>query len=210
MYRSKSSVARRWGIPFDVILLSIATQSLTLADAARIVGLSYQTVRNAANAAGIRFNSSQIRADVYKLTGMRFSEAVKSMADAGLNRQQAHELLGFKHYATFLSMIENRDPFPPVDVASQYLHDTGQTVVAGARYAAAQGMYKEEAARFLGYSTYSGLRGALERRGVEVEFKKREPKRKPPREKRFPKMPPSGNPHPWRRNFLAIKQEQSR
>lgn len=112
--------------------------------------------------------------------GMEFWRLISDFADQGLTRFDTARALGYRpdSFCSMLSRNPGRDPFENSNKALAYLQQTGETLRSAAERLSRKGVLISEAARQIGYSCPSGLRRALDARGISVKFGVRENKRK--------------------------------
>lgn len=115
--------------------------------------------------------------------GVPFWRLIEDFAYQGLTRFDTARAIGYRpdSLCSLLSSNPDKDPFEPSNRPLGYLRDTGENFSQAAHRMAAEGLLATEAARIIGYRDASGLRRALESRGIEVTFKKHASKVKPPR-----------------------------
>jgi hypothetical protein len=206
---NQKQVNVRWGMSYADLLPCFAAQGLSIRDTASALGVSHAGLREAVRKLGIasQFENVAARSSASRRLRQPFWLSVEDNWAAGMTRTQSAAILGYDPQAFMFALRENPelDPYSPWHVAADYLRTTGETVVAGARRMAAQGMTKTEAARAIGYASSNSLDDALASRGASIEFKKRMLKPKKYFEgyigRLFPKTP---GPHPWK---VAARKE---
>jgi hypothetical protein len=121
------------------------------------------------------------QAAVTERWGYPFWEVVADMAAQDLNRAQVAAALGYNyvHFWELLGFNPDKDPFPIYGVVANYIRDTGETFRAALERMAAAGYSLRAAAREIGFTQGHALQYAMRTRGIEVQFKRAEPK--PPR-----------------------------
>lgn len=114
--------------------------------------------------------------------GMPFWDLMRDFAAQGLTRMDTARAMGFANPKTIHTLLRRAplDPFPiRHGVPTQYTLDTGETFRAACiRMAPTHTI--TEAALILGYTACGSLRHAMRVRGIEVQFRTRPPRRRPP------------------------------
>lgn len=106
-----------------------------------------------------------------RLRGRPLAEKIEELADEGLSMRQAADRLGLNRESlrVFVKTLP-KSPWPPNEVARDWLRKTGETIPAAARRLA-ETHTLAEAARIIGYRDGASLRRALHVRGAKVTFR---------------------------------------
>jgi len=147
--------------------------------------------------------------------GYPFWDVVRDMADQGLSRAQVAQAVGYRatgHFCKLLANNPEHDPFDSYGVPAAYVRETGESFRHALTRMHKAGYLLIEAAREIGYSSYQPLQYAMDVRGIDLVFKRREAV---PKEKKEPRMKartrqPVGGEHPWKRDTrISLERHKS-